>query len=676
MHPSFCLNMIVKNEGKIIKRLFDSVIPIIDCYCICDTGSTDNTVDIIREYFEEKNIPGQIFSEPFVNFSHNRNVSLQKCVGMSDYILLMDADMIAKIDKDKINFIKQYIYAGNFDIVHILQGSENFYYKNVRIIKNDFVNNPCKYIGSTHEYISFNSNKIYCIDKNLFFIEDIGDGANKSCKFKRDVDLLTNDLISNPNNERSCFYLANSYHDLGEYDNAIEMYKKRISLGGWKEEVWYSYYKIGLCYKNLKKYDESIIAFLNCVDYYPERLEGLYEIINYYRMNGKNKLAFHFYNIAKSILINTTENDRSGYLFLHNNIYTYELFYEYSIIAFYNGIKNINDEIMRVFNNSLEYSMNSNVMSNLKFYNTCLTCKRSVIFDDKFTHENSNEFYSSSSCLVKQLNTDNYLINVRYVNYFIGEDGKYKCDGKITSLNKCLLLDKKFNTIESHMLIDVNVEDQCRYAGIEDMKIYYADDNNLLFIGSKFDMNKNNIGISCGNYNDPNNTLIPTQLTINYANYTNNVCEKNWVFTKYNNKTHIIYKWHPLTICNFNINDEVIEIVDEKQMPLFFSHIRGSTCGFNHVDKIKNINELWFVVHMVSYETPRRYYHCIVVFDEQMNLLRYSAPFKFDNKPIEYCLSILIDDDENVMMNYSSWDRTTRINIYDKHYIESLLIYK
>ena len=49
--PKLCLNMIVKNESKIITRLLDSVIDIIDCYCICDTGSTDNTVQLITDYF-------------------------------------------------------------------------------------------------------------------------------------------------------------------------------------------------------------------------------------------------------------------------------------------------------------------------------------------------------------------------------------------------------------------------------------------------------------------------------------------------------------------------------------------------------------------------------------------------------------------------------------------------
>lgn len=52
--PTLCLNMIVKNESKIITRLFDSVSEIIDCYCICDTGSTDNTINIIQEYFSKK----------------------------------------------------------------------------------------------------------------------------------------------------------------------------------------------------------------------------------------------------------------------------------------------------------------------------------------------------------------------------------------------------------------------------------------------------------------------------------------------------------------------------------------------------------------------------------------------------------------------------------------------
>ena len=54
--PKICLNMIVKNESTIITRLLNSVISLIDHYVICDTGSTDNTTQIIDDYFKDKNV--------------------------------------------------------------------------------------------------------------------------------------------------------------------------------------------------------------------------------------------------------------------------------------------------------------------------------------------------------------------------------------------------------------------------------------------------------------------------------------------------------------------------------------------------------------------------------------------------------------------------------------------
>ena len=62
--PTICLNMIVKNESKIITRLFDSVIDIIDTYVICDTGSTDDTIHIINSYFNNVFAFLQHFSPP------------------------------------------------------------------------------------------------------------------------------------------------------------------------------------------------------------------------------------------------------------------------------------------------------------------------------------------------------------------------------------------------------------------------------------------------------------------------------------------------------------------------------------------------------------------------------------------------------------------------------------
>ena len=672
--PTLCLNMIVKNESKIITRLFDSVFQIINCYCICDTGSTDNTVALIEEYFKNKGIPGKVVHEPFKNFCHNRNFALKSCVGMSDFILLLDADMVLEVK----NFDKSFLLTA--DSFHILQGNDSFYYQNLRIVKN---NGLYKYCGVTHEYIDIpNKSTIQGFEKNKLFIRDIGDGGAKQNKFERDISLLLDGIKDEPNNVRYYFYLANSYHDLGRFGEAINIYNKRIELGGWKEEVWYSYYRIGLCYKKMNKINDAIKYWLDGFEYYPERLEGLHEIIMHYRIVSKQKLANLFYQQAVQIL--NLNHDRNSYLFLHDEVYTSKIYYEYTVFASYLGIKNINDEAVKVFNNSFSEPEVNNLLSNMKFYKDKLTTLSTIIVDNKNkTNINGEDilFTSSSSCLIPNKKNDGYIMNIRFVNYDITENGAYlNCDKHIISINRYVELNKKFDAVDDKWM-DITFQDR-RYIGIEDIRIFNdVNTNELLFIGTGFHQD-NKIGVVNGIYDLDNFKLIETEIKTDFSNSN---CEKNWVFVDYKNSTHVIYNWYPLKICKTNKNKSILSSVEEKEMPKIFSRVRGSTCGFKYckkLDKTHNGNiliditeeEIWFVTHIVSYETPRHYYHIIVVFDKDMKLLRYSAPFKFEGDPIEYCLSILVEDDR-VIINYSTWDRTTRIGIYDKKYIDSIVKY-
>lgn len=683
--PTVCLNMIVKNESKIITRLFDSVLHIIDTFCIYDTGSTDNTIEIIETYFKVKNIIGKVISEPFQNFAHNRNIALHACVGMSDYVLLLDADMVLCLNQFNKNILN------TDDDFYICQTNSTIQYINTRIVKN---NGQYQYIGVTHEYINKPKHtKELLLDKNTIYIQDIGDGGSKQDKFKRDILLLTNGLKDEPNNSRYYFYLANSYHDLGNYEKAIEIYKKRIQLDGWKEEVWYSYYRIGLCYKKMEQFSNALYYWLEGYDFYPERLEGLYEIIHYYRLNSKYKLCMIFYKIAKEILDQKYNRDR--YLFLHNDVYSYNIYYEYTIFAFYNGIRNIDNEFITIFNNINNRKIIDNLLSNMKFYKNILSKKQTITLDDTIVYPMNGEnilFYSSSSCLIKN-NENNYYMNIRYVNYRIEPDGNYKnCEKNIITLNKFVELDNTFNINKEKEFIMNTLFEEKIYIGVEDIRLYhnnYNDNNNhnknsnensFRFIGTGYHTN-NQLGLVYGNYNIIDKQLEGNELKQHFCHTT---CEKNWVFVEYLNETHIIYDWYPLKICKL-INNE-FKIITTIEMPGLFSRIRGSSCGTIYHKKI-NINdngtiklfisekEIWFVNHLVSCETPRHYYHIISVFDKNMNLLRYSAPFQFEGTPIEYCLSIVVED-ERILMNYSNWDRTTRIGVYDKSYIDALLVFK
>ena len=294
--PTLCLNMIVKNESKILPRMFDAVSDIIDCYCICDTGSTDNTIELISEYFLAKGIPGKIVQEPFKNFSHNRNVALWACKGMSDYVLLLDADMILKVsDKFDKKVLTQ-------DYYHIFQGNEAFYYQNVRIVRN---NGLYAYVGVTHEYVNIPARSVggKVFDKKIIFVHDIGDGGAKSDKFKRDITLLEKGLEDEPNNTRYYFYLGNSYRDFGDLDKAIKTYLTQLTLNSWAQEKYCACISIGDIYKKKGETVNATKYWLKASEYDNERIEGVVDAMELLRNKGDNMMVNLLYHKYKNYIL-------------------------------------------------------------------------------------------------------------------------------------------------------------------------------------------------------------------------------------------------------------------------------------------------------------------------------------------------------------------------------------
>lgn len=94
MSQTICLNMIVKNEAAIIEETLANITDHIklDYYVISDTGSTDDTVGVIRRFFDAKGIAGEIHHDGWQNFAYNRNQALKHAKGKTDYVLIFDAD--------------------------------------------------------------------------------------------------------------------------------------------------------------------------------------------------------------------------------------------------------------------------------------------------------------------------------------------------------------------------------------------------------------------------------------------------------------------------------------------------------------------------------------------------------------------------------------------------------
>ena len=243
--------------------------------------------------------------------------------------------------------------------------------------------------------------------------------------------------------------------------------------------------------------------------------------------------------------------------------------------------------------------------------------------------------------------------------------GKYHdCEKHDTTLNKYLVLDTDFTIIKEHTFKEDYVER--RYIGIENLRIFHTctgdeGDPCIQYMGTRYNENNEN-RIVYGTYDVDSEKI--TDVNEIQPDFIRN--EKNWVFAEYKNETHIIYKWYPFQICKLDKESGLIRLVKEIEMPHYFSHVQSSTCGYKYEE------ETWFVLHIVSYESSGHYYHCLAVFDENMMLKKYSAPFKFKGEPIEYCIGLIVEQDR-VIMTYSCWDRTTELAIYEKSYIDELL---
>jgi tetratricopeptide (TPR) repeat protein len=299
-HPvSICLCMIVKNESKNMVRLLDSVKPIIDYISIVDTGSSDNTEEIIKKWSSENNIPTALHKEPFKNFGYNRTLSFQaakRSFPNATYALLSDADFKWEIDKDfdKNNLTKPCYYVLQYNSFH------KYWNRRLLDMRYSWI---CK--GVTHEYwdcpdvIISDTYKVETLK-----INDIGDGGCKADKFERDERLLREGIKTESDQKlvtRYIFYLAQTLKDVKRFEEAIFWYKERISKGGWFEEVFYSYYQIGRCYQAMNNLEKAKEYYLKAYEYNKKRSEPLFYLIFILAKEGKVEEVRKYTEIAKTI---------------------------------------------------------------------------------------------------------------------------------------------------------------------------------------------------------------------------------------------------------------------------------------------------------------------------------------------------------------------------------------
>lgn len=339
MKPTICFATVCKNESHIIRTVLESVYKYISYWVICDTGSTDDTREVITSFFKEKNIPGELHVDEWIGFGPNKTLMMERAKNKADYILHFDADDILMGDFDfttedvgwdTYNFR---IKRGNLDYTSTLLYDAKYSWK---------------FCGVAHTIIR-------CLDKEGYSTkdftrsncylssEDVGARSFDPQKYAHDAEKLRQQffdtLVDDPDklNSRSAFYAAQSYMDAGQHLESIQWNKLYTQLKStWIEEEFEANLRIARSMILLNKPTDDITQQLKkTIAIFPDRSEPYLYMGQQLNAAGNYEQAFKYLKRGQQ---NSLEAAKSKYvLFIDKTCYGKYLLDELAVSSYWLG---------------------------------------------------------------------------------------------------------------------------------------------------------------------------------------------------------------------------------------------------------------------------------------------------------------------------------------------------
>lgn len=326
--PLLTLTMIVKDEAATLAKTLRSVKPYIDRWVILDTGSTDGTQTLIHE--EMADIPGELYEEPFVDFATTRNLGLDCCGHVTEWILYLDADDDLQNAGGLRDFLK-HACTGKEDAFGVHVRVPEALFPSTRIIRST---SGYRFFGVVHEVLMHPSGGVpgSTVPNVVIDHRDGPDeGAHTRKRWERDVDLLENDFKTT-GSHRSAFYHAMTLYWLGRYGEAIISFTRRIALGGWSEEVFCSLLNKARATQGVDAPpQEWIPLFTDAHSFDPRRAEPLWDIAEWFAWRDDHALTVLFARRAFEM------PKPAGVLFLEEAVYDWKAARLVGIHAWYVG---------------------------------------------------------------------------------------------------------------------------------------------------------------------------------------------------------------------------------------------------------------------------------------------------------------------------------------------------
>ncbi|MCB8818115.1 tetratricopeptide repeat-containing glycosyltransferase family 2 protein [Desulfosporosinus shakirovi] len=287
------LCMIVRNEEDTIARCLDSIKGIPDEIIIVDTGSTDRTKEIVKEFTHN------IFDFIWIDdFATARNFAFSKAT--KDYILWLDADDIFS-DSDREQFLKLKIDLNPLvDAVNMpyLLGFDQFGEVTFSLRRNRLVKRSknFRWIGAVHEYLevygSILNSDICVTHKDM--------GRNDSA---RNLKIYEKRKAKGEQfSPRDLYYYANELLDHKLYEQAIEFYEKFLKTGqGWVEDNISTCGKLADCYQKLNNTDKQLKYIFKSFEYANPRAEFCCRLGFYFLSVQQYEKGVFWYKLATQL---------------------------------------------------------------------------------------------------------------------------------------------------------------------------------------------------------------------------------------------------------------------------------------------------------------------------------------------------------------------------------------
>lgn len=246
-----CVYAITKNEEKFAERWYNSMKEADEIY-VLDTGSTDNTVKILKDLGVHVTIEK---INPW-RFDVARNKSLELVPNDSDICVCTDLDEVfvsgwrKELENIWDNDTTRLAYNYNW-LIEDNVPKVNFY---IEKIHNRF---DYKWTHPVHEILEYIGNNVEIKKStNNITLNHFPDKTKSRGSY---LPLLELSVSENPNDDRNVHYLGREYMYYGKWNESIDTLIKHLKLPNaiWKDERCASMRFIARCYQQLNRIDEA-----------------------------------------------------------------------------------------------------------------------------------------------------------------------------------------------------------------------------------------------------------------------------------------------------------------------------------------------------------------------------------------------------------------------------------